>query len=456
MLLLKDCEYIATFDDERRELRGADILIEGNRISRIGENIDPPESARIIDCGGHLVIPGMVNTHHHFFQTLTRNLPGAQNATLFDWLTYLYPIWSGLDEEAIRVSTRLACAELLLTGATTSSDHLYLYPRGFSGDMSALQFEAAEEMGIRFSPSRGSMTLGQSEGGLPPESVVQRPGEVVADMERVIDQFHDPSPLSMRRVTLAPCSPFSVDENLMMETAKMARRKGVVLHTHLAETEDEEEFCLEKYGERPLALMEKWGWLGPDVYFAHGIWFDDGELELLAETDTGVAHCPSSNMRLGSGIARIREMRELGIRIGLGVDGSASNDSSDMLGEARNAMLLQRVKYGSDALGARKVLELATRGGASLLGMDYIGSLEEGKAADIAIFDLSRIQYAGAQSDPLAAIVFSGYDHGAAYTIVNGRVVVAKGKLAVADESELAESANRASERLLRRAGVIR
>jgi cytosine/adenosine deaminase-related metal-dependent hydrolase len=454
MLLLKNCFHIATFNDVGDELRNHDILIRGNVIAQIAPSISLTDAERgeteVIDCSRLLVIPGLVNTHHHLYQILTRNLPGAQDAKLFDWLKFLYPIWANLDEDAVYYSTLLGTAELLKTGATCTTDHLYLYPRGFRGDMMGIQFEAAAQTGIRFSPARGSMTRGESQGGLPPDRVVQSTDEVLRDMARVVETFHDPAPLAMRKVTLAPCSPFSVEESVMVETAKLARAYGVILHTHLVETMDEEEYCLQMYGARPLGAMERWGWLGPDVYFAHGIWFDDRELAVLQETRTGVAHCPSSNMRLGSGIARIKEMRELGIRVGLAVDGSASNDSSDMLGEVRNAMLLQRVRYGSDALSARAALALGTRGGADLLGFgEALGRIEVGCGADLALFDLSQLQYAGALADPVAAIVFCGYNHGAAYTVVNGQVVVRDGKLAALDEVELTDKVNQIAQRLI-------
>jgi len=451
MILLKNCYYIVTFNDKNEELEGYDILIEGNIIKKIAKDIEPPDhkDVEMIDCSNHVVIPGMINTHHHMYQILTRNLKGAQDAKLFDWLVYLYPIWARIDEEAVYYSTLLATAELLKTGATTTSDHHYLYPREFRGDLMETQFEAASKAGIRFVPSRGSMTRGKSKGGLPPDEVVQSTDEVIEDTLRVIEKYHDPAPLSMKKIILAPCSPFSVDKDVMIETAKIAREYNLVLHTHLAETEDEDRYCVEKYGKRPLALMEELGWLGPDVYFAHGIWFNDEELKLLKETSTGVSHCPTSNMRLGSGIARIREMIDMGIRVGLGVDGSASNDTSDMLGEVRNAMLLQRVKYGSAGLTAREALYLATRGGAELLHLGKLGYIEEGMGADLALFNVNTLQYAGSLSDPLAALVFTGYNHEVDYTIVNGKIVVRKGELVGVDEEELTKKVNKISKKIL-------
>lgn len=459
MILLKNCYYIATFN--KGDLHNKDILIKKNLVELIEDSIKPQdlfpddnEHLEIIDCSNLLVMPGMVNTHHHMYQLLTRNLPEAQNAKLFDWLVYLYPIWSNLDEEAVYYSTLAASAELLKTGATLTSDHMYLYPSHFKGDILKLQFSAAQVAGIRFSPTRGSMTRGQSEGGLPPDNVVQDTDTVVKDMERALSIFHDPSPLSMRKIVLAPCSPFSVNEEIMKETAKMGNSEKVVIHTHLAETKDEDQYCIEKYGMRPLQLMEKLGWLGSNVYFAHGIWFNDNELSVLQKSGTGISHCPSSNMRLGSGIARIREMLDRNIPVSLGVDGSASNDSSDMLGEARNALLLQRVRYGSDALTAREALEIATQKGARMLGFTKLGTIQPGMGADLALFDMSSLQYAGSLKDPLAAIVFTGYNHQTAYTIVNGKIVVREGHFTGYNEEKLAEKVNAVAEKLWEKAGL--
>jgi cytosine/adenosine deaminase-related metal-dependent hydrolase len=331
---------------------------------------------------------------------------------------------------------------------------MYVFPSGVDEDLIAEEIEAARELGIRFHPTRGSMSLGRSDGGLPPDSVVQGEERILEDSERLIDRFHDPAPFAMTRVALAPCSPFSVTEALMKETADLARRKGVLLHTHVAETHDETEYCLEKHGVRPLALMARYGWIGEDVWFAHGIHFDDGELDLLAETRTGIAHCATSNMRLASGVARVPEMIERGVRVGLAVDGSASNDTSDMLGELRNGLLLHLLTSGPEAITASGIVRLATRGGADILGRSELGSIEEGKAADIVLIDLRRLGYAGALSDPLAALVYSGFDHTVDYTIVNGRIVVEDRRLVSADEEEIVDTANDLSLRMLESAGV--
>jgi 8-oxoguanine deaminase len=446
-LLLKDCFFIqpsSTTDG----IRGADVLIQGETIAKIGKGIAAPGDARLIDCSHHVVVPGFVNTHHHFFQTLTRNLPAVQDAKLFDWLVYLYEIWKRIDGEAVYWSSVLAMGELLKTGCTCSTDHLYLYPRGVHDDFPGLQFAAAEKLGMRFSPSRGSMSLGRKDGGLPPDTVVQDEETILADSERAISAYHDPSPRSMRKIVLAPCSPFSVSERLMRESARLARRHGVRLHTHLAETADEEEYCLQRYTVRPVELMERCEFIGPDVFYAHGIFFNDDELARLRRHGVNIAHCPTSNMRLGSGFCRVRDMRDLGIPVSLGVDGSASNDSSDFLGELRHALLLQRVWKGSDALGARDVLDMATAGGAHALGFQGIGRVQEGYAADLAVFDVGRMEYCGSLSDPFAALLFAGYDHGTAYTICNGKVVVDGGRLTGVDEEELVREANRIAGRL--------
>ncbi|MCK4514240.1 MAG: 8-oxoguanine deaminase [Spirochaetaceae bacterium] len=435
-------------------MAGWDLLLDEGRIARIARKIEPDENGRrpaaeVIDCSRHVVVPGFVNTHHHFYQTLTRNLPAGQDAKLFDWLVYHYPIWANLDEDAVRISTQLACGELLKTGCTCTTDHHYLYPDGFRGDLAGIQFHAAGELGIRFSPSRGSMSRGKSQGGLPPDSVVQDEESILKDCQRVVETYHDPDPYAMRKVTLAPCSPFSVTPDLMKESVKLARALGVRLHTHLAETADENDYCIQTHGKRPLAVMEEWGFVGSDVSYAHGVFFNDDELRLLADTGTGVSHCPSSNMRLGSGIARVSEMLSTGVPVALGVDGSASNDTSDMLAEMRNALLLQRVKYGADAISARDVMACATEGGAAMLNFPRTGAIKQGWTADLAAFDVHRLEYAGALSDPLAALLFAGINHQTDYTIVNDRVVVRHGKLQTIDEEELTIAANHAAAGLL-------
>jgi 8-oxoguanine deaminase len=445
-ILLKNCFYIFLSAEEGSR-RGEDILISGNRIEKIGADITNRVD-RVIDCSDCVVVPGFVNTHHHFYQTLTRNLPAVQNAQLFDWLIYLYEIWKNLDEEAIYHASMLAMGELLKTGCTTSADHHYVYPQNISGDLIGIQFKAAANLGIRFSPARGSMSLGKKDGGLPPDSVVQTEDEILRDCERVIRQYHDSSELSMGRIILAPCSPFSVSEKLIKETVAIARQYDVRLHTHLAETRDENDFCLRTYGRRPLKLMEDCGFIGPDVSYVHGIYFDETELKHLADSGSHIVHCPTSNMRLGSGICRVKEMLPMGINVALAVDGSASNDSSDMLGEIRNALLLQRVHYGAAAVNKLDVMKMATVNGARLLDFAKVGKIREGWAADLAIFDVGKLEYSGALSDPLAAIIFSGYNHGTQYTIVNGELTVEKGRLTGFDETRLMHKCNEISHRL--------
>ena len=462
MILLKNCFRVIrpVYGTGRNagsaadDLSGVDILIENNRIKTIGKQIPVPAGCTVVDASRHVVLPGLVNTHHHFYQTLTRNIPAVQDAKLFNWLVYLYGVWKGVDEEAVYWSSKLALAELAKTGCTLSTDHHYLYPNGFKDDLPGLQFKAAAEIGLRFAPTRGSMSLSKKDGGLPPDSVVQDEETILAQSEEALKKYHDPSADSMRRLALAPCSPFSVSEKCMRDAADLARRYGARLHTHLAETLDEDAFCQKMYGRRPLQVMQDCGFTGPDVWYAHGIHFNDAELEILARTGTGVAHCPSSNMRLGSGICRVREMLDKGISVGLAVDGSASNDSSDMLGEARQALLLQRVRYGSAGITAREVLGLATAGGARILGFEDSGKMVEGALADIALFDIFKMEYAGSLSDPAAALLFSGYNHGVDHLIVNGKFVVRDRVLLGADENTIRDEANKCAKRLLEKAGV--
>lgn len=424
-LLVREAELLVTMDEKRWEIRGGSILIEGNRIVAVGPTSEVPQEAdRVIDARGKMILPGLVNTHHHLYQTLTRCLPATQNVPLFDWLKSLYPIWANLTPEGVYVSALIGLAELLLSGCTTSLDHLYIFPHKVRLED---EIWAARELGIRFHPCRGSMSLGESEGGLPPDEVVEDEGAILADCRRVIEGHHDAEPYSMCRVLIAPCSPFSVSADLMRSSAELARSYGVRLHTHVAETLDEEEFCLERYGCRPVQYAADLGWVGEDVSYAHGIYLNDEEIGLLAQTGTGVAHCPTSNMLLGSGIAPVWKMLREGVKVGLAVDGSASNDSGQMLAEARMAMLLQRVRGGPQALSARCALEMATLGGAQLLGREDIGSLEVGKAADLIAIDVNRLEYAGA-GDLVAAAVFCAPAK-VDFSMVNGRLVVEEGRL---------------------------
>jgi cytosine/adenosine deaminase-related metal-dependent hydrolase len=451
-VLIKQCSRIFQSAD-KGILKDCDILIEGNIIKKIGK-LSETQADRVIDGRGRVVIPGLVNSHHHFYQTFTRNLPAVQNAELFEWLVYLYDIWKHLDIDSVYNSSLLAMGELLKTGCTTATDHHYLYPRDIDGDIMATQFAASEKLGMRFSPTRGSMSLSKKDGGLPPDSVVQDEKTILKDSERVIKAYHDGSDFSMKKIVLAPCSPFSVTEALMKDSAALAREYGVRLHTHLAETRDENDFCLQVYGRRPMQVMADCDFLGKDVFFAHGVHFNDEELDVLAETGTHIAHCPTSNMRLGSGICRVTEMIPKSINVGLAVDGSASNDSSDMLGEVRNSLLLQRVHYGAAAVTTADVLKMGTENGARLLGYEKVGRLEEGMAADLAVFNMNKLEYAGALSDPVSALIFSGYNHEAEYTLVNGEIAVDKGKLTGVDEEELKESCMRLSSELWKKGGV--
>lgn len=451
MLLLKDCKYIFTSAEEDG-LRGYDILIEDNKIKQIGKSIEvtDKDNTRVIDASDCVVTPGLVNTHHHFYQTLTRNLPAVQDAKLFNWLVYLYEVWKNLDEDAIKYSSLLAMAELMKTGCTLSTDHHYVYPQHVTGDAMGIQFDAAEKLGMRFSPTRGSMSLSKKDGGLPPDTVVQTEQEILDDSERVIKQYHDAAEGSMRKIVLAPCSPFSVTKDLMIESSRLARKYGVRLHTHLAETIDENDFCEKQYGMRPLQLMEECEFLGDDVFYAHGIHFNDEELEILKNKGAHIAHCPNSNMRLGSGICRVKEMLEIGVNVALAVDGSASNDSSDMLGELRAALMLQRVLKGADALKTKDVFKIATVNGAKLLNFEKVGCIKEGWMADMALFNTNKLEYCGSHSDPLASLIFCGYNHGTEYTIVNGKVTVDKGELVGFDEQEIIAKSNEIAEKMLK------
>ena len=434
-LLVKNAKQLLTMDETRRKIADGAIFVRDNVIAAVGPTRDLPARAdRVIDASRMVVLPGLINTHHHLYQTLTRAVPAVQNAELFDWLVYLYPLWAELDAEAVYTSALIGLAELLLSGCTTANDHLYLVPHDSAHDD---EIRAARELGMRFHPCRGSMSLGKSQGGLPPDSVVETEEDIIADCERLFDAYHDPNPYSMLRIVVAPCSPFSVTGESMRRSAAWARERGLTMHTHVAETLDEERFCIERFGARPVEYMRQLDWVGPDVWYAHAIHLNAAEIALMAETGTGVAHCPSSNMRLGSGIAPIREMIAAGVRVGLGVDGSASNDSSHMLAEARMALLLQRVTKGATALTVDEALELGTLGGARVLGRDDLGAIAPGKAADFIGVDLDRVEYAGAAChDPAGSLILCTPPT-VDLSVVNGRVVVEDGYIPGLDLARL-------------------
>ena len=455
-LLIKHAQVLVTMDDHHREIPDGGLFIRDGFIEQVGASTDLPVTAdEELDLTGHIVMPGLINTHHHFYQTLTRAVPAAQNANLFNWLTTLYPIWARLTPEDIRISTQTALSELALSGCTTASDHLYLFPNGSRLDD---EIEAARIVGLRLHASRGSMSLGQSKGGLPPDSVVDSEEKILEDSERLIRAYHDPNPGSMIQIVLAPCSPFSVTGELMKQSAALARRYGVQLHTHLAETQDEEQFCLQKFGYRPVAYMQSVDWVGDDVWFAHSVHVSAEEIAVYSREKCGVAHCPSSNMRLASGIAPIVDMLSAGVSVGLGVDGSASNDGSHLLAEARQAMLLARLNAGlkgaslsstgSEIFSVRQALEIATRGGAAVLGRNDIGSLEAGKCADFIAINLNRLDYAGALHDPVAAVLLC-QPRGVDYNYVHGRPVVMDGRILGLDLEEHIQLHNKAAKRLV-------
>ena len=435
-LLLRNATLVATMDDVRREIVGGGVYLRGHTIVAVGLPAELPTTAdEVIDCRGKVLLPGLVNTHHHFFQTLTRAVPEAQDADLFGWLRAHYPLWARITPEMLNVSASVAMAELMLSGCTTASDHLYLYPNGGRLDDT---IDAARAIGLRFHACRGAMSVGESAGGLPPDTLVEDENAILADTRRVIEAFHDSNRFAMLRVAAAPCSPFSVSRDLMRETAALARSLGVGLHTHLAENDDDVAFCRERFGRSPAEFAEELGFTGPHVWHAHCVKLDAHGIDLFARTGTGVAHCPTSNMRLASGIAPVRAMLDAGVHVGLGVDGSASNDSSHVLAEARQALLLQRVGFGVAALTAREALELATRGGADVLGRDDIGHLAPGMAADIVGFDLDALGFAGGGHDPLAALVLCAPAH-ADLSIIHGRVVIRDGQLSTIDLPPLVE-----------------
>jgi cytosine/adenosine deaminase-related metal-dependent hydrolase len=450
--LIHDARLVAPMDAARRRIPGGWVLIEDDRIEAVGAPPVPSalEADRRIDATGKVVLPGLVNTHHHLPQVLTRCVPRVQQAPLFRWLTDLYEAWRGFDEEAVETAALVGLGELLLTGATTTTDHLYLFPAGQERLIDA-EIRAARALGIRFQPTRGSMSVGRSRGGLPPDDVCQDEEAILADSRRLLREYHDPRPRSLLRIALAPCAPFSVSEDLMRRTADLARERGVRLHTHLAETQDEEAYCLERYGCRPVEFLRRLGWLGEDVWLAHCVHLSPEEVALFGETGTGVAHCPSSNFRLGSGLAPVRALLDAGVPVGLGVDGSSSNDTSNMLAEARQALLAHRRDPDPARwLTADDVLWMATRGGARCLGREQeLGSLEPGKAADLVLVDTRRLSYGGAGSDVLAALVFTPFPEPVDTVIVHGRVLVEGGRLAGLDEEELVARADRIGGRLL-------
>ena len=439
-LLIRNIQTLVTCGDDTPVLHGADLYAEDGVIRAIAPAL-PHETADTVLDGSHFACyPGLVNTHHHLYQVFSRNLAQVQNMELFDWLTTLYEIWKGLDVETVRLSTLTGCGELLKYGCTTCFDHHYVFPAG-AGDLLGAQFAAAEELGIRFHASRGSMDLSRKDGGLPPDSVVQTVDEILRDSVHAIETYHDPSFGSMRQVALAPCSPFSVSGELLRQSAILARQYGVRLHTHVAETKDEERYTLEHHHMRPLEYMASLGWTGPDVWYAHGIHFNDGELRELARTGTGVAHCPISNMKLSSGVCRVPEMLELGVPVGLAVDGSASNDGSNLLEELRVAYLLHRLQSSEKAPSGYDVLKIATVGSAKILGRDDIGSLEVGKAGDLFAIDTRRLELVGADLDPKSLLGTVGWKGPVDYTVVNGKVTVRNGKLVNLDEEKAAREA---------------
>ncbi len=456
-LLIRHATLLVTMDDHQREIPDGGLFIQDGFIQQVDETANLPSSAdEVLDLSGYILLPGLINTHHHFYQTLTRVVPKAQNANLFQWLKCLYPIWARLTPDDIRVSTKIALAELALSGCTTASDHLYLFPNGSRLDD---EIWAAQEVGVRLHASRGSMSLGESQGGLPPDSVVEREDDILEDSQRLIETYHDPNPGAKIRIVLAPCSPFSVTPDLMRQSASLAREYGVHLHTHLAETEDEQVFCQEKFGFRPVGYMETLNWIGPDVWFAHCVHINHPEMRLMGEAGSGVAHCPTSNMRLASGIAPVLNMLAWGVRVGIGVDGSASNDGSHLLGEARQAMLVARLKAGlegaslsaqasPDLMTARQALRLATRGGAAVLGREDLGSLKVGKCADCIAIKLDRLEFAGALHDPIAALLLCAPVQ-VDYNLVGGTFVVKDGQLVNIDLPKLVQEHNQAAHRLL-------
>ena len=446
-LLIKNVTYLVTCDDDNRVLKEVNVFVEDGIIKSIGADVQTADD--VID-GSHMVMyPGLINTHHHLYQTFSRNLPEVQNMELFPWLKTLYEIWKNLNPDTVYYSSLTGMGELLKTGCTCCLDHHYVFPAGTGMDLLDSQFAAADALGMRFHATRGSMDLSVKDGGLPPDSVVQTVDEIMKDSEDAVRKYHDASRYSMHQVALAPCSPFSVSSELLKESAKLARKLHVRLHTHLAETKDEENYTLERFGMRPLEYMESLGWIGPDVWYAHGIHFTDAELKRLAETGTGVAHCPISNMKLASGIARIPEMLKLGVPVGLGVDGSASNDGSSLMEELRVAFLLHRLNSSREAPSGYDFLKMATCGSAKLLGRDDIGSLATGKCCDLFLIDSRRMELTGACYDPKSVLATVGVRGPVDYTVVHGNVTVKQGRLATIDEEKTARDAQAVCDKYL-------
>ncbi|MDX1415824.1 MAG: 8-oxoguanine deaminase [Candidatus Promineifilaceae bacterium] len=460
-LLVKNASVLVTMDDERREIANGSMFIRDQVIEMVGTADDVPDTAdEVIDLAGHIVLPGLINTHHHMYQTLTRVI--AQDDDLFTWLRTLYPIWARLTDEAVYISTLTGLAELALSGCTTSSDHLYVFPNDCTLDS---QIRAAQEIGVRFHAARGSMSLGESQGGLPPDLCTENETYILKDSQRLIEQYHDQDRHAMIQVVLAPCSPFSVTPDLMRESANLARAYNTRLHTHLAETVEEESYCLETFGKRPVDYVQSLGWTGEDVWHAHCVHMNESEIQLFSQTGTGIAHCPSSNMRLASGIAKIVDWRSNNVRVGLGVDGAASNDSGHLLAEARLSMLLQRVapdRYLSEnpggrggfagdagAMSARQALEMATRGGAAVLGRNDIGYLAPGMSADFIAINLNQIGFAGALHDPVAAVIFC-QTPGVDWSVINGKVIIKDGQLTTLDLGSHQEKHNKLSAAMIR------
>ena len=450
IVLVESCEFVVTVDDDASageagtEVAGGSILIEDGEIAWVGAGTSPVEPDERIDGRGTIALPGLVNTHHHLYQTLTR--ARAAREGLFGWLVALYPVWTGVDAEWEHAAARVGLAQLALAGCSTTTDHHYIHPRG-AGDLLEVEIEAAHGLGMRFHPCRGSMDMGEADGGLPPDSVVETTEQALERSDEAVSRFHDPAPGAMLRIAIAPCSPFSVTERLMRESAELARRRGVLLHTHLAETLDEERFGLERFGRRPLELMDYWGWLGSDVWFAHGVHLDEKDVRRIGETSSGVASCPSSNLRLGAGIAPVRGLLDERARVGLGVDGPASNEASDLFGEIRQAMLVSRAAGPERGLSAREALRLATRGGAEILGRDDIGSIERGKRADVALFAVDGLEQVGAEEDLVAGLLM-GASQRVRHLLVEGRPVVRDGRLSTADEDDIAREGHRVARRI--------